>query len=333
MAAASSNASTSNDSPERVGEQEGLQGDWAALLAEVDRCAACLLRDLNCTHPRSYTCLDKPLAAPSQSSLLLRDDDPRSKYEARRRLLQRPPPPASDAPFTAARRAFRLGRIAVDAEEPAAEAEKLLKEACGIFFPGLHDAVVVAAAADGSAAGLAHPPVVVVGASLVAVREACIFENGTLHQQCLSGALHCIQQVLASSSSSSTPGEAVAVAEEALETINLLVRSSHQSSCHAWHSFTLIHAHTCRASSSPGGRSCSAPGPSSSRPSRRTGSWHPTCHRQQLHRSDATAGNGNTGGRCRGPTPTRSFTSGKSTRHCATSRPRPRTSTKRWRSR
>jgi hypothetical protein len=115
---------------------------------------------------------------------MLRQDDPptepyRSKYEARRRLLhhhhqqqqqqqQQQPPP-----LAAARGAFRLGQIAVETEEPHAEAEKPLVEACAVFFPGLHAAVL--AAAEGS------PPVdddVVLGEALVEVSERASWVDG-----------------------------------------------------------------------------------------------------------------------------------------------------------
>lgn len=94
------------------------------------------------------------------------EDDPasepfRSKYEARRRLLEQSTTREATAPsIDAARRAFRLGKIAMETEQPHAEAEHHLKEACDGFFPGLHAA----------AAAVGPGPEVVLSEAMITVR-------------------------------------------------------------------------------------------------------------------------------------------------------------------
>lgn len=105
----------------------------------------------------------------------------RSKYEARRRLLDASSSSSSSSSsLLDAARAFRLGKIAVDTEEPHAEAEQHLRKACEVFFPGLHAAAVGgsnAAAADPGGKGGSSPgdepppPEVELGEALVAVRR------------------------------------------------------------------------------------------------------------------------------------------------------------------
>lgn len=111
-------------------------------------------RSKSFNHPHPHT---------TSNSLMRRTDDPaaepyRSQYEARRRLLATTPPTTSTttAPSPAlatARRAFRLGRIAFDTEQPSAEAEQMLRQACEAYFPGLYDAAAAIAAEAGKAGG------------------------------------------------------------------------------------------------------------------------------------------------------------------------------------
>lgn len=91
----------------------------------------------------------------------------RSKYEARRRLLESSASSPSHA-TAAARRAFRLGKIAVDTEAPSAEVEAHLQAACEGFFPGLYAAV--GGMEDGKEE---QPPSMVLGEPLVQAR-ACV---------------------------------------------------------------------------------------------------------------------------------------------------------------
>lgn len=97
------------------------------------------------------------------------EDDPpsepfRSKYEARRRLLEPSFNRATAPSIDAARRAFRMGKIAMETEQPHAEAEQHLKEACDDFFPGLH----------APAAAVEPGPDVVLSEAMVTVRVAML---------------------------------------------------------------------------------------------------------------------------------------------------------------